>query len=323
MSELIQIRTPSRLHFGLFGWGPEVLRQFGGIGLMIDSPGVEVSVERARSWIAEGPLAGRLETIIARLRERVLECGGALPPARVCVRHAPAEHVGLGLGTQLSLAVARGLLKLAGFPDPGPTRLANLTGRGARSGIGLHGFQHGGLIVDGGRKHEGEIPPLLARASFPEEWPILVVQPPGVDGLHGSDERYAFAKLPPVSRDAVDALCRLVLIDILPAVLEHDLEAFGAGLGELQERVGAAFARVQGGIYATPQAALIVNELKSLGFVGTGQSSWGPTIYAFSELPESEIDRLADRLRARFGLARSSIFLTRAANRGAVLECAR
>ena len=89
-----------------------------------------------------------------------------------------------------------------------------------------------------------------------------------------------------------------MLIEILPAVLEHDLEAFGAALGELQERVGAAFAPAQGGIYATPQAALIVNELKSLGFVGTGQSSWGPTIYAFSELPESEIDRLADRLRS-------------------------
>jgi beta-ribofuranosylaminobenzene 5'-phosphate synthase len=323
MSQRIQIRTPSRLHFGLFGWGPAVLRQFGGIGLMIDSPGVELSVERAPSWIAEGALASRLEAIIARLRERMLQCGRTLPPARVCVRNAPAEHVGLGSGTQLSLAVTRALLELAGFPDPGPSALAKLTGRGARSGIGLHGFHHGGLIVDGGRKREGEIPPLLARASFPEEWSILIVQPPGVSGLHGPEESDAFAKLPPISRDAVDALCRLVLIEILPAVLEHDLEAFGAGLGELQERVGAAFAPAQGGIYATPQAALIVNELKSLGFVGTGQSSWGPTIYAFSELPQSEIDLLTDRLRATLDLARSSIFSTRAANRGAVLECAR
>jgi beta-ribofuranosylaminobenzene 5'-phosphate synthase len=320
MSEHIQIRTPSRLHFGLFGWGPEVVRQFGGIGLMIHSPGVELSVERAPSWIAEGPLASRLEAVIAQLRQRLPERAGALPPARVCVRKAPTEHVGLGVGTQLSLAVARALLKLAGLPDPGPMGLANLTGRGARSGVGLHGFEHGGLIVDGGRKREGEIPPLVARASFPEEWSILVVQPPGVGGLHGSDESHAFAKLPPISRDAVDALCRLVLIEILPAVHEHDLEAFGAALGELQERVGAAFAPAQGGIYSTPQAALIVNELKNLGFVGTGQSSWGPTIYAFSELPESEIEHLTDQIRATFGLAQSSIFCTRAANRGAMLE---
>ena len=103
-------------------------------------------------------------------------------------------------------------------------------------------------------------------------------------------------------------------------MLEHDLEAFGAALGELQERVGAAFAPAQGGIYATPQAALIVNELKDLGFAGAGQSSWGPTLYAFSELPRDEIDRLAEELRSRFGLARSSVFCTRAANQGAVLE---
>ncbi len=38
----IRIRTASRLHFGLLGWGPEARRQFGGIGLMIDSPGIEL-----------------------------------------------------------------------------------------------------------------------------------------------------------------------------------------------------------------------------------------------------------------------------------------
>jgi beta-ribofuranosylaminobenzene 5'-phosphate synthase len=321
MSDRLQIRTPSRLHFGLFGWGPEVDRQFGGIGLMIDSPGVQLSIERAPAWIAQGPLATRLEGIIAQLCERMLESGITLPPARVRVQSAPEEHVGLGVGTQLSLAVARTVLELAGLPDPGPSELARLTGRGARSGIGLHGFQYGGLIVDGGRKREGAVPPLLARASFPDDWQILIVQPPGSGGLHGIDEREAFAKLPPISRGAVDALCRLVLIEILPAVIEHDLEAFGAALVELQERVGAAFAPAQGGIYATPQAAMIVKELKNLGLAGTGQSSWGPTIYAFSAMPRPEIDLLADQLRARFGLARSSIFCTRAANQGAVLEC--
>jgi beta-ribofuranosylaminobenzene 5'-phosphate synthase len=320
MSDRLQIRTPSRLHFGLFGWGPEIVRQFGGIGLMIDSPGVQLSVERAPTWVTDGPLANRLEEIVAQLRERMLESGCTLPPARISVQSAPEEHVGLGVGTQLSLAVARAVLKLAGLLDPGPAELARLTGRGARSGIGLHGFQHGGLIVDGGRKREGAVPPLLARASFPDDWQILIAQPPGSGGLHGFDESQAFAKLPPISRGAVDALCRLALLEILPAVIEHDLEAFGAALVELQERVGAAFAPAQGGIYATPQAALIVKELKNLGFVGTGQSSWGPTIYAFSAMPSSQIDLLADQLRAQFGLARAAIFSTKGANRGAVVE---
>jgi beta-RFAP synthase len=224
------------------------------------------------------------------------------------------------VGTQLSLAVARAVLKLARLDDRAPAELAHLTGRGSRSGVGLHGFHHGGLIVDGGRKHNADIPPLLARLRFPDDWSVLIVQPEGVGGLHGIDESQAFAKLPPISRSAGDSLCRLVLLEILPAVLEHDLNAFGSALGELQERVGAAFATAQGGVYATPHAADIVNELKNLGFAGAGQSSWGPTLYAFSERPRKEIDLLAEELRSRFALARSSVFCTKAANHGALLS---
>jgi len=320
ISPRLHIRTSSRLHFGLLGWGPEVVRQFGGVGLMLDLPAIELTAEPANEWIALGPLAARVDLIINQIRERLLESSINLPPARIRVECAPAEHVGLGVGTQLSLAVACAVLKLGRLNDLPASELARIMGRGGRSGIGLHGFHHGGLILDGGRRREAEVPPLLARTAFPEDWSILIVQPPGVRGLHGIDEREAFAKLPPISRNAVDALCRLVLLEILPAVIEVDLQAFGAALGELQERVGSAFAPAQGGIYTTPQAADIVRELKRLGFAGAGQSSWGPTLYAFSELPRDEIERLALRLRGQFGLDRSSVFCTRAANHGALIE---
>ena len=318
-SRRLHVRTPSRLHFGLLGWGPQVARQFGGVGLMIDSPGIELTAEPAPHWIAEGRLASRVERIVAQLCDRSVESGTSLIPARICVGSAPDEHLGLGVGTQLSLAVARAVLKLAGLDDRTPSELARLTGRGSRSGVGLHGFQHGGLILDGGRDHESDIRPLSAHMRFPEDWSILIVQPEGVGGLHGVDEKEAFAKLPPISRASSDALFRLVLSEVLPAVLERDLNAFGAALCELQERVGAAFAPAQGGIYATAHAAHIVDELKHLGFAGAGQSSWGPTLYAFSEMPREEIAHLAEELRTRFSLPQSSVFCTTAANAGAAL----
>jgi beta-RFAP synthase len=286
---------------------------------MIDSPGIELIAESASNWIAEGRLASRVERIISQLCERTAELGFNLMPAKLSVQSAPEEHLGLGVGTQLSLAVARAVLKLAGLDDRPPEELARFTGRGSRSGIGLHGFQHGGLIVDGGRIHDSDIRPLVAHMRFPEEWSVLIVQPEGVGGMHGVDETEAFAKLPPISRAESDSLFRSVLLQVLPAVLKRDLDAFGAALGELQERVGAAFAPAQGGIYASPQAAHIVQELKRLGFAGAGQSSWGPTLYAFSAQSKQVIEVLTQELRARFSLAESSVFYTRATNEGAVV----
>ena len=315
----IRIRTPSRLHFGLLGWGPGRRREFGGVGLMIDAPGIDVLVEPATSWSVEGRLASRVEQLVAQLRSATRATGTTVPTARIRVENAPAEHVGLGVGTQLCLAVARAVLLHAGVAELSVENLASLTGRGLRSGIGVHGFEHGGLIVDGGRRNEIAIPPLLVRMPFPDDWSIVIVQPRHRPGLHGPDERRFFANLPPMTEDVTDSLCRLVLLEILPAVVEHDLAAFGAALSELQARVGACFASAQGGIFASPQAATIVNELRRLGFVGVGQSSWGPTLYGFCPDLADDMTKSVERVRQRLRLDERSVFWTKADNRGAQL----
>ena len=184
----LRIRTPSRLHFGLLGWGPESPRQFGGVGLMIDAPGLEFTAEPSPSWHAEGPLAARTLDVARRVADRLARRGLAASPARFEMLHAPPEHAGLGVGTQLSLAVTRVLTAMAGVETISIADLADLSERGLRSGIGLHGFVHGGLIVDGGRRQSGGIPPLLVRQDFPPDWGILVVIPGPFQGLHGPAE---------------------------------------------------------------------------------------------------------------------------------------
>jgi beta-RFAP synthase len=286
---------------------------------MIESPAIVLSAEPASGWIIEGPLEARAERIARQLCGRLFEAKFAVPAVRIRIESAPAEHIGLGVGTQLSLAVAALILKIAGIPFSTAQELARLTGRGGRSGIGVHGFGHGGLIVDGGRKGSEEIPPLLASVPFPEEWSVLVVQPPVRRGLHGPDEHSAFAALPPIAREVADTLCRIALLEMLPAVIEHDLADFGAALSELQARVGACFAPAQGGIFTGTHAPAIVAELQRLGLVGAGQSSWGPTLYALSDHSEEERSMLAQRLLDRTGLEASSVCWTRAANAGARL----
>ena len=95
--------------------------------------------------------------------------------------------------------------------------------RGRRSGIGIHGFESGGLIVDGGRRSESEIPIRLFQSPFPSSWSILLIVSEVASPLHGPAELQAFRELPPLASSLTDRLCGLVLLGLLPAVHETDL----------------------------------------------------------------------------------------------------
>src|SRR5258708_16452465 len=121
---MTRVTAPSRLHFGLLSLpaaGPErwpgldgqpglPIRDFGGVGLMVDRPGLAVRVEvgdLGADWSATGPLADRALGFARRVV-------GTLPenerrPVHIVVEHAPAEHTGLGVGTQLGMAVAKAI----------------------------------------------------------------------------------------------------------------------------------------------------------------------------------------------------------------------
>ena len=316
---MIRIRTPSRLHFGLLARGPQAPRQFGGVGLMIDAPGLELSARPAEAWGADGPLAARALKFAARVAGRLAAEGSAPAPLQFTIHRAPPEHVGLGTGTQLGLAVARILASSAGRPAPPLAALAGWSGRGLRSGIGLHGSALGGLVVDGGRIGAEGIPPLLARLDVPADWSVLLVLPRGGPGLHGVDEARAFAELPPIPDALTDRLCRLVLLGLLPAAAEGDLARFGEALAELQHHVGRTFAPAQGGLYAHPESQAIVDALRAEGLHGVGQSSWGPALYGFSRddpgRRAATLRRLVDRLGPR-----ASASWTSPSARGAVVE---
>ena len=69
-----------------------------------------------------------------------------------------------------------------------------------------------------------------------------------------------------------------MLTSLLPALVERDLEEFGAALTRVQLLVGDAFAPVQGGRFH-PRAGGLVEALLRGGAAGAGQSSWGPAVY--------------------------------------------
>jgi beta-RFAP synthase len=331
---MIFVRTASRLHFGLLSlaaegerWpdrqGTAVLaaRRFGGVGLMVSRPGVELAAEPAAAWSAEGPLAERA-LVLARQAAATLTAerpGADGPPLRLRVVQAAAEHAGLGTGTQLGMAAAR-VVAAAWGVEAGVAEWARWSGRGLRSGLGVHGFAHGGLLAEAGKRSGEGLAPLVARVAFPEEWRVVLALP-AAQGLHGAAEREAFAHLAegPGGLACTEALCRLALLGLLPAAAEHDLAAFGAALYDFNRRSGEMFAAVQGGLYASAAVAALVEFVRSQGVAGVGQSSWGPAVFAVLA-DEDQAEHLARQLGEAFRLAPGQVVVTGACNHGASLE---
>ena len=318
---MIEIRAPSRLHFGLFAFGCTGARQFGGVGLMVGRPDLAIRVEPADVFHAEGPMADRALWFANRFAEGCAEAGAdeAIRGARIQILRAPRPHTGLGAGTQLAMAVARALALLIDRRDWGAPQLAGLVERGERSAIGAHGFCKGGLLVEGGKIDPSRLSPLIVHRPFPADWRIVLVCPRHLQGLAGDRERQAFATMPTISDEATSRMCRLVLMGLLPAVTECDVAAFGASLYELQQVAGSCFRESQGGLYAGPVLEQIVRFVRDRGVPGVGQSSWGPTLYALCG-DEDRALQLAGHIQRRFNLDGNEVVVTEADNQGALVR---
>src|SRR5690606_9153717 len=105
----------------------------------------------------------------------------------------------------------------------------------------------------------------------------------------------------------------------LPALEESDFATFSAEIGHLQKVMGAYFAPLQGGPYVSTGVSDALAWLRDQGITGLGQSSWGPTGFAFVA-SEEEGESLLAGLRARTGRGRLRFTLARGRNQGAVVE---
>ena len=307
---IVEVATTARLHLGFFDLGDGPGRRFGSLGLALDRPTTRLVIEFSDHTIVDGEECERAR----RYLKTLTMAHGLAGHHRLTVREAIPSHAGLGSGTQLALAIGAGLRALHRLPLD-PRRDAALLGRGARSGIGIALFQAGGLAVDGGRGRAEVPPPLLARLAVPEDWRVILVLDCGRAGLSGASEIAAFAALPAMAEAVSAMLCRLALMAALPALAEDDLAAFGTAITGMQAILGDHFAPTQGGRFTSPAVAAALARLGAAGAVGVGQSSWGPSGFAFAR-GDQEAQRLATRAAAP-GLA---IHICRARNHAAALS---
>ncbi len=274
----MRVKTPSRIHMTLIDLNGSLGRIDGGVGFALDSPCVEIVVEESDDVLVKGN-AFNLERFERVAKLLASKFGRGIEIEVISDYRA---HVGLGSGTQISLAVAKAFNDLydLGFSI---RELARLVGRGGTSGIGVAVFEHGGFIVDGGHSMKEKttfLPssaskarpaPVISRLDFPD-WKIVLAIP-NLSGFHGGREVNLFEELCPIPLDDVRVLCHLILMKLLPAVAECDLDEFNSAVKEIQK---LGFKRGEIEKYGEVIRS-VLDEFPA------GMSSTGPTVYAVTD----------------------------------------
>lgn len=316
---MIKITTPCRIHMTLIDMNGEIGRVDGGAGLTLSSPNIRITAEEAEGVSIEG---------LQVFADRMKKAAKALLPEgkgiRINVQEVYPAHVGFGSGTQSSLAAAAAVNELYGL-GKSVRELALTVKRGGTSGIGVTAFEKGGFIVDGGHKFKdkggfmpsaaSQVPPgpVLFREDFPE-WD-MVVAIPNEKGMHDQEEIETFKKFCPLPIEEVREISHIVLMQMMPAVIEEDIESFGAAVNHVQT---VGFNKRESLIW--PDFVKNIASFMRSRSYGAGVSSFGPVVYAFVDNREegrqlqTEVQKMVDESVGGVTM------MTRAKNSGAEIS---
>jgi len=314
---MIKVVSPSRLHLTLIDLNAELGRVDGGAGITLESPGMELLASEADNVeiVGDSLLAGKMR----KAADALLPEGKGI---KLQINDSLPDHVGLGSGTQAALSAAAAINKIYGL-GKSVRELAIAVGRGGTSGIGVAAFENGGIILDGGHKFKDKcafspsaashVPPgpVLFRRDFPD-WPIVLAIP-NTKGVHDAEEVDIFKKYCPIPLAEVQEICHVILMQMLPALVEEDLESFGKAINHFQ-LVG--FKRREVELQLRPVLD-IMEYMRDNGASGSGISSFGPVVYGIVGSSGEGKRLLKEAQRMLDESLGGKTLLTKAKNRGA------
>ena len=282
---MVTVTTAARLHFGFQNLALANGRLYGGVGVALDGPELEVSARPADDVRCDDPAA---ESYVRRV---VATLG--VEGAEVTVTKRFPRHVGFGSGTQLALASLVAVARAYDI-DVDPRELAPDLGRGGRSGVGVATFESGGFVVDGGHPTERftsrppengawTVPPVIARHDVSGDWRFVLVVPDAASGASGADEdRRMRQSVEQADPGIADDVAAVLTRELLPAAAEGDHRRFGRAAARLGRLNGAWYADEQGGVYRPPAGPIVERLTQSPVVAGAGQSSWGPAVWGLT-----------------------------------------
>ena len=321
------IKTPSRLHMSLIDLNCSYGRIDGGIGLTLSEPNFIIESEEIENGISvefpknikDDEVVKECTNKIKSSAEKLLSHFGIDNGFNFKVHSAYAPHSGLGSGTQIKLALAKLITESINKPLSA-IELSALVGRGGTSGVGTFCYEHGGFVIDGGHslkekskylpysESNANPPQLIGKYDFPEEWSVLVAIPKVEHSVSGMKEVDIFDKYCPVPKREVEQLSHIILMNMVPFLLEKDIEGFGRSIDEIQKR---GFKKVE--VNLQPDVTTDLMEfMRDSGAYGVGMSSFGPAIYTIFDDNNKDIVKATKKYLP----SDATVFTTKVQNHG-------
>ena len=324
-----RISTPSRLHFTLIDMNGQLGRVDGSLGLSIQYPGVSFEFGPHDQTVVRGGVPDEQELVIKEIAEssKILQVE---PCIEVVIHQMIPPHQGLGSGTQIRLAVLCALNHRFAL-GYALSDLGAMCKRGGTSGIGINAFRSGGLLLDGGHcvstqkdsfapsrfATKAGQPPLLMRADFPATWGIVLFMPSRHQGLSGQAELDFMLANTPIPLDEVQATSHIILMRLLPALWELDLETVGTCVSAIQDVGWKRRHWVRSDIEPLQSVRSAFNATAEIH--GSGLSSTGATIFGFfdaTKFSDREVTLSLRRELSNLEAAPGQVLCTRANNSG-------
>ena len=238
---------------------------------MVEEPRIVVTVERRPNGNRaghSGPSARRGSTFRRFDRYARAVCD-------LCREHF-LEHVGLGVGTQLELAVATGICQCWGErPTFSTSRDRWVAANDLPSAFTV--FFRAGLFWIG-----ESVVPMTSRTvehiPFPADWRVVMLIPPVSSEWHGDREASAFESIGAESNAHMESLLHDAIV---PAIIAEIYATFADALHEYNAAAGNFYVAAQGFRHHSFSGKEPIEWLIRHGAKGAGQSFWGPTAFGF------------------------------------------
>lgn len=316
----VRVTTGARLHFGFMNLSLAHERLYGGIGVALGTPQIEVAATPANAIECANSTA---RPFVSRAVDHLGVSG-----ATVDIESTFPRHVGLGSGTQLALATYLAIARAYDLPGA-PREAAPALDRGGRSGVGVATFESGGFVLDAGhpverfttdRPPRGEwtVPAVAAQHHIPQDWRFVLVRPEGDPGRSDAVEEQSMRRVVETAAPEIaDEISAIVTRRLLPAIATDDQGGFGAAVQAIGRLNGTWYADEQGGIYRPPVGPIIDALSAHPSIVGAGQSSWGPTVYGLTAVDREDAARAAADEALQTAGVDGTVQITRPRNQGA------